>query len=306
MSDDWDLDALREKILLNYFLLPTFLDVTDIDPVDYPWADTEELETALIGFVNDAYHAKLESFGEAWEQILSFITLSVIDGKWKDHLYDLDLLRDSIRYRAYGQRDPLVEYKREAFEAFVDLMDDMRRTMANRLFRAQLEQPRAMRAQRVTRLSGPSDAPCPTLYARGPAAVSRAKLVWSFRNVPHHPGMRRPIPLYLFQKLGEVVGSVAVGRSQPPSESHYPPRYLLQKPAGTADSVTAARIYPTSEFHYSCDRGNHVAAGSLEPSPFQVKDLNRFASHGVLHREYSAERIVSEILLRIINAWVNQ
>lgn len=159
LSDDWDLDALREKILLNYFLLATILDVSDLDPIDYPWATTEELETALIGFINDAYHAKLESFGEAWEQILSFIALSVIDGKWKDHLYDLDLLRDSIRYRAYGQRDPLVEYKGEAFEAFVGLMSDMRRTIANRLFRAQLEQPRAMRAQRVTRISGPSDAP---------------------------------------------------------------------------------------------------------------------------------------------------
>jgi len=110
----------------------------------------------------------LESFGEAWEQVLSFITLSVIDGKWKDHLYDLDLLRDSIRYRAYGQKDPLVEYKGEAFEAFVDLMEDMRQTMANRLFRAQLEQPRAMRAQRVTRMSGPSDAPS-TGVRGGPA-----------------------------------------------------------------------------------------------------------------------------------------
>ena len=53
----------------------------------------------------------------------------------------------------------MVEYKGEAFEAFVGLMSDMRRTIANRLFRAQLEQPRAMRAQRVTRISGPSDAP---------------------------------------------------------------------------------------------------------------------------------------------------
>ena len=159
LSDDWDLEALRQKILLNYFLLPTFLDVSELAPIDYPWANTEELETALIEFIHDSYHAKLESFGEAWERILSFITLSVIDSKWKDHLYDLDHLRDSIRYRAYGQRDPLIEYKKEAFEAFVDLMEDLRRTLSNRLFRAQLEQPRAMRQQRVTRMSGPSDAP---------------------------------------------------------------------------------------------------------------------------------------------------
>ncbi len=170
LSDDWDLDTLREKVLLNYFLLPSFLDVPDLAPIDYPWATTEELETALLEFVHDAYHDKLESFGDAWEQILSFITLSVIDSKWKDHLYDLDHLRDSIRYRAYGQRDPLIEYKKEAFEAFVDLMDDLRRTLSNRLFRAQLEQPRALRAQRVTRMSGPSESPATGVRGAAPEA----------------------------------------------------------------------------------------------------------------------------------------
>ncbi|MFQ5528786.1 MAG: SEC-C metal-binding domain-containing protein, partial [Gemmatimonadota bacterium] len=172
LSDDWELDALREKILLNYFLLPTFLDVSNVAPIDYPWPTTEDLETALLEFVHDAYHQKLESFGDAWEQVLSFITLSVIDSKWKDHLYDLDHLRDSIRYRAYGQRDPLIEYKKEAFEAFVDLMDDLRRTLSNRLFRAQLEQPRALRAQRVTRMSGPSESPATGV--RGPAQAGAA------------------------------------------------------------------------------------------------------------------------------------
>jgi len=160
MADDWDLDGLRERILLKYFLLPSLLDVGDAGPAEYPWTTTEELEGALVDFVREAYHAKLESFGDVWERILSYVTLSVIDEKWKDHLYDLDHLRDSIRYRAYGQRDPLIEYKREAFEAFVDLMGDLRRTLANRLFRAQIEQrPQAMRAQRITRLSGPSDTP---------------------------------------------------------------------------------------------------------------------------------------------------
>ncbi|HSM09506.1 MAG TPA: preprotein translocase subunit SecA [Gemmatimonadota bacterium] len=160
VADDWDLEALREKMLLNYFLLPTFLELDGAGPQDYPWATTEELEDALIEFVREAYHDKLDSFGEAWERILSFITLSVLDMKWKDHLYDLDHLRDSIRYRAYGQRDPLIEYKKEAFEAFVDLMADMRRTLANRLFRAQIEQrPQTLRAPQITGLSGPSGAP---------------------------------------------------------------------------------------------------------------------------------------------------
>ena len=65
-------------------------------------------------------------------------------------------------------------YKKEAFEAFVDLMADMRRTLANRLFRAQIEQrPQALRAQRVTRLSGPSDTP-PTGVGGGEAGSAGA------------------------------------------------------------------------------------------------------------------------------------
>ena len=48
----------------------------------------------------------------------------MLDEKWKDHLYDLDQLRNAIHYRSWGQKDPLVEYKQEAYTMFVDLMTD--------------------------------------------------------------------------------------------------------------------------------------------------------------------------------------
>jgi preprotein translocase subunit SecA len=51
--------------------------------------------------------------------------LNVLDEKWKDHLYDLDQLRASIHYRSWGQKDPLVEYKQDAYGMFVDLMHDL-------------------------------------------------------------------------------------------------------------------------------------------------------------------------------------
>ncbi len=57
---------------------------------------------------------------------------AVLDEKWKDHLYDLDQLRNAIQYRAYGQRDPLVEYKKEAYDMFEDLLRDMQATFAER------------------------------------------------------------------------------------------------------------------------------------------------------------------------------
>lgn len=70
--------------------------------------------------------------------MLSQVLLSVIDEKWKDHLYDLDQLRNAIQYRAWGQKDPLVEYKKEAFEMFEDLVRELRSTFADRYLKVQV------------------------------------------------------------------------------------------------------------------------------------------------------------------------
>jgi preprotein translocase subunit SecA len=64
--------------------------------------------------------------------------LRVLDEKWKDHLYDLDQLRNAIQYRAYGQKDPLVEYKKEAFEMFEDLMRDVQATFTEQFLKIQV------------------------------------------------------------------------------------------------------------------------------------------------------------------------
>jgi len=71
-------------------------------------------------------------------RLLSLVMLNVLDEKWKDHLYDLDQLRASIHYRSWGQKDPLVEYKQDAYSMFVDLMHDLANTFTERFLKAQL------------------------------------------------------------------------------------------------------------------------------------------------------------------------
>ena len=61
--------------------------------------------------------------------------LNVLDEKWKDHLYDLDQLRNAIHYRSWGQKDPLIEYKQEAYTMFVDLMNDIYNTFTERFLK---------------------------------------------------------------------------------------------------------------------------------------------------------------------------
>jgi preprotein translocase subunit SecA len=93
-------------------------------------------------------------------QVLSQVMLSVLDERWKDHLYDLDQLRNAIQYRAWGQKDPLVEYKREAFEMFEDLMRDIQSTFTERFLKIQVSaEPRP--EPPVRRAPPPAPAPSP-------------------------------------------------------------------------------------------------------------------------------------------------
>ena len=99
-------------------------------------------------------------------QVLSQVMLTVLDERWKDHLYDLDQLRNAIQYRAWGQKDPLVEYKREAFEMFEDLMHDIQSTFTERFLKIQVsaEPPRPAPPPRP--IARPTSAPsAPTANA---------------------------------------------------------------------------------------------------------------------------------------------
>jgi preprotein translocase subunit SecA len=135
-SDEWDLAGLRQRLTLDFFLsaerLPSGGREGDV------FESRDELSEYVNGLAHEAYHRKLEQFGEASDAVLRFIVLSTIDEKWKDHLYDLDHLKASIGFRGWGQKDPLVEYKSEAFTMFEDMMADLYLSAARFAFRAQI------------------------------------------------------------------------------------------------------------------------------------------------------------------------
>src|SRR6185436_4712554 len=80
-------------------------------------------------------------FGKAADAVLRFIVLSTIDEKWKAPLYALDPLKASIGFRGWGQKDPLVEYKAEAYDMFEEMMTDLYLSAARFAFRAQIAPP---------------------------------------------------------------------------------------------------------------------------------------------------------------------
>jgi preprotein translocase subunit SecA len=139
-ADEWDLAGLRQRLTLDFFL------TADRFPAgDGSGGETFETRAEITEYVtelaHDAYHRKLDQFGKAADDVLRFIVLSTIDEKWKDHLYDLDHLKASIGFRGWGQKDPLVEYKAEAYDMFEEMMTDLYLSAARFAFRAQIAPP---------------------------------------------------------------------------------------------------------------------------------------------------------------------
>src|SRR5258705_3609843 len=131
-QEEWDFALVRQDLLMHYMLaVPGFEDGS------LPTSE-EEAETRAIEAGRKAFADKLQSLGEYGSQLLAIVMLHVLDEKWKDHLYDLDQLRNAIGYRSWGQKDPLIEYKHEAYNMFVDLMDDIHNTFTERFLRAQI------------------------------------------------------------------------------------------------------------------------------------------------------------------------
>ncbi len=139
---DWDIDLLRQDLLMHYMLQVPQLESHDLRPTTI--ADAQKAATEAA---KKAFDAKLQSLdavkdelGQGYgDRLLALVTLNVLDEKWKDHLYDLDQLRNAIHYRSWGQKDPLIEYKQEAYTMFVDLMSDIYSTFADRFLKVQLQ-----------------------------------------------------------------------------------------------------------------------------------------------------------------------
>ncbi len=130
---EWDVELLRQDLLMHYLLTVPCFEEDGTRPATVVGAGEQTSEAGV-----KAFHAKFAALGEYASQLLSLVMLNVLDEKWKDHLYDLDQLRNAIHYRSWGQKDPLLEYKSEAYTMFVDLMHDVHHTFAERFLRVQV------------------------------------------------------------------------------------------------------------------------------------------------------------------------
>ncbi|MEY2976870.1 MAG: preprotein translocase subunit SecA [Prochlorotrichaceae cyanobacterium] len=138
-SEEWRLDTLVSKVKEFVYLLQ------DLTPDQLEDLSMEEMKMFLHEQVRIAYDIKEAQVNQVqpdlpvplMRQAERFFTLQQIDTLWREHLQQMDALRDSIGLRGYGQKDPLIEYKSEGYELFLDMMISIRRNVVYGLFQFQ-------------------------------------------------------------------------------------------------------------------------------------------------------------------------
>ena len=130
--EDWDWDNL----IINY--INDFLDDPQIAEKEKAEFTKERLFDYLFDRAKKNLELKREEFGELYEKVMKFVVLQTIDSRWRDHLYELDALKEGIGLRGYAQRDPLVEYKKESYMMFENMIINMDEEIVAKMFRVQI------------------------------------------------------------------------------------------------------------------------------------------------------------------------
>ena len=147
-KEDWDLTELNELLLPIIPLKPITVALTD------EVKDVKELKHKLKEQAVKLYEAKEAEFPEpeALRELERVILLKVIDRKWMDHIDDMDQLRQGIGLQAYGQKDPLVEYKMSGFDMFDDMIANIQEDTVRLLFHVRIEQ--KVEREQVAKVTG--------------------------------------------------------------------------------------------------------------------------------------------------------
>ena len=137
-SEDWDLDRLWQALKLVYPISFTpeelIAKVGSRAAIDSEYLSAEILEDATTAYEN----RQTELGSEVMRELERKVLLSVLDRKWREHLYEMDYLQEGIGLRAMAQRDPLVEYQREGYELFSAMMDGIKEELASLVFNVQV------------------------------------------------------------------------------------------------------------------------------------------------------------------------
>ena len=203
--DDWDVDSYKLQVKTIYDL-----DV-DAERIDVPEMASEEVTEAIWAKLKVKYAKKEEQIGvEAMRTYERIIMLNIIDAQWKDHLLSLDHLKQGIGLVGYGQKDPLVEYKKQSFDLFQEMLDRIDTNTIRSLFNLQVvaeEPPEALRQRRLPRRPSSFTFTGPNQGA-APAGEEAGKTKTVVRDQPK-VGRNEPCPCGSGKKYKKCHGAAA-------------------------------------------------------------------------------------------------
>jgi preprotein translocase subunit SecA len=128
--DEWDLQSVIRWVNATF---PARVSAKDFAAEGM---DTDRVRKIIFDKIEQSYDLKEKIEGpDRINELLRYVMLSTLDRLWKDHLYDMDHLRESVGLRAYGQKDPLIEFKQEGFDMFVTMVSTMKKEIVTNVFR---------------------------------------------------------------------------------------------------------------------------------------------------------------------------
>ncbi|HXZ65160.1 MAG TPA: SEC-C metal-binding domain-containing protein, partial [Streptosporangiaceae bacterium] len=138
--EEWDLDKLWRALKQLYPIHTTIGDLVEEAGGERAHLTREQIAESVKEDAHAAYARREQEFTpEVMRDVERRIVLSVLDRKWREHLYEMDYLREGITLRGYGQRDPLVEYQREGYDMFTTMMDGIKEESVGNLFNFQFQ-----------------------------------------------------------------------------------------------------------------------------------------------------------------------
>jgi preprotein translocase subunit SecA len=144
--EDWDLKGLQDTVYQQFSFrwTPSFAENDGLN--------RDRLKELIFEKVRDVYQKKEEEFGAPTLRYLEkMIMLQAIDHHWKDHLLAVDQLKEGIGLRGYGQKDPRIEYQKEAYQMFLEMLDRIKKDTVEKLFAVQIAKEEAPREMKVER-----------------------------------------------------------------------------------------------------------------------------------------------------------
>src|SRR6187200_676957 len=187
----WDVPAFKQEVTRLFGFAQE-----DFGGIDFTASNSDEIGDAVWERVKDDYDGKEALVGrDLLAPIERNLMLQVVDGQWKDHLYSLDHLKEGIGLRGYGQRDPLVEYKKESYTLFAAMKQRVDEEMVRYLWRL-----RPMFGRSEPQLGGPQMiesvdvVAAPSTPRQAPAAPVVQKAVPEIFSQPKRLQENRPAP----------------------------------------------------------------------------------------------------------------